>query len=631
MSPRPDGRLGPAFVPIGAVALVAGCSGGGVNSNGAFVPAGSNRAMTTAQITLTFGTGASSAGRKAMALDSTVQQVGIRFIPVPAPSVTPTEQMFTIPQPVPASTTLMVQAPVGQDQFFLGAYEPTPSCILSNKRVPQARSTPTLVPLNGAVQTVNLNANGTNPISAPVQPLAFGAFIGTNSGVGYLVGQSWGPLENLSVAQSVGMTVTPIDPCGNTLSGTAPNALTVSGPANVSFSTTTFNAAGTITATYAANTNAGGTITVSPSLPVTTANGGFTGSTAVLPDYFIFALDTSGSYLAVASAQGDPFLSLPSSGVTLGKGRVALSTRRTQSIGAGNVNGIAAVNASPCTGGSIAAAVAVVGTLFDGHIDVFTVTPSGVVSGPTVVPWSTIGGFTVANPTAVAFDAACRLYVGDVNGYLGVGSISGMTSVANINGFNSNNPITGIVAGPSAMYVAYQFGSNWNVATFPLGSTTISATTFPTLTNAFPITNLALAGGNVYVGLHQNNTGPCYVDFRSLNGSSLGGTFTVGGSGVVPQQLVGAATSSALYSAISSGYLLSISSGGITSTTTAPDGRSILGVALSQDSPTSTLWLSSASGTLYQYALPALTASSITRSVTFPAGGASPGPLVIAP
>lgn len=649
MAPKPPGRLGSALLPIGAVAIVAGCSGGSVNSSGAYVPpaagvGSANRPMTTAQVTLQFGTGSSSAGRQAMSLNSTVRQVGIRFIPLPAPAVTPTEQVFTIPQPAPASTTLTVSGPVGQDQFILGAYEPPPTCAASavqqpvskNRRPATVRAPlalPALVPLNGSVQTVNLSANGSNSINAPVGPVAFGgAVLATPQptlGAGYLGTTQWSPLENLSTSQSIGMQVIPVNVCGTQLpTTTVANSVVVSGPGGVAFSSTTFSAAGTTTATYAANTNSSGTISASATLPANTAPQNAAQSVNLVPDYFIFALDSTGSYLNVLDGQTGQ--NLDGGGTTLGHSRVSMAaarqsqrgSRTTQSFGGSAAMAMAAVNASPCTSGAQAAAVAVVGNLSatgGNGIEIFRVTPSGTVSGPTPLAW-TSGSLGISNPgtpQAVAFDAACRLYVGDSFGYLGVGSIGGITSIANENGF-SGYGVSALLAGSSSMYAGYQNGGNWLVGTFPFSGTTITSTGFPPLsTSSYSnIDGLALAGGNVFVA---SATSSCMGDFRTLSGAMLG-------SGTAATMQFFGSTTGTLY-AVNGGYLLTVGSTGIQ----APGGGSVTGGAVTADSPTSTLWMSSGNGPIFQFSLAGgLSQTGVQYGVPFPNSGV-PGPLSIAP
>jgi len=645
MAPKPHAGLGSALLPIGAVAIVAGCSGGSVNSSGAYTPplsgaGAANRPMTTAQITLQFGPGSSSTGRQAMSLNPTVRQVGVRFIPLPAPAVTPTEQVFTIPQPAPASTTLTVQAPVGQDQFILGAYEPPPNCSLSSARAPQAL--PSLVPLNGSVQTVNLSQNGTNTITAAVAPVAFGGAVSASPvpslpSAGYLGTVQWSPFENLSIAQSTPIKVVPVNVCGTQLpTTTVANSVVVSGPGGVAFSSATFSATGSTTATYAANTNTGGTISASATLPANTAPQNAAQTVKVVPDYYIFAIDPMGSYLSVLDSAGGNAIS---SGLTLAHSRVPISqaraalhggTRKTQAFSGGGVTAMAAVNASPCTSGSVAAAVAVVGTINAVNgIDIFTVTPSGSIGGPTFLPWtsaslSSLGVTSPGTPESVAFDAACRLYVGDSFGYLGVGSTTGIVSVANENGF-SGYGVTALLAGPGSMYAGYQNGGNWLVGTFPFGGTSITPSpTFSLSTSSYVnVDALALAGGNVFVA---STTSSCYADYRALSSGAMIIADQSVGSPPGTTQFFGSTTGT-LYAVTGQGYLLTISGGTVTPMMTAPGGGAIAGVALSMDSPTSSLWLSGNTG-VYQFSISGATLTA-GRSIT--GVSPSPGPLSIAP
>jgi hypothetical protein len=629
--------MGAALLPIGAAALVAGCAGGSVSSNGTYTPpvasaGSSNRAMTTVQVTLAFGSSGSSGNRQAMALNSTVKQVGIRFIPIPAPAVTPTEQVFTIPQPAPASTTLAVQAPVGQSQFILGAYESPPNCLTSAARKPQAL--PSLVPLNGSVQNVTLSANGTNAISAPISPVAFGAALIVTPApnlpsAGYLGTTQWAPFENLSVAQSATMKVVPVDVCGTQMTNTTvANSVVVSGPAGVAFSPNTFSATGNTTATFAANTNTGGTTSASATLPANTAPFNSGQAVTVTPDYYIFALDPSGSFLSVLDAAGGFAVSsanqLAHSRQPIAQNRAALRKGGRKALGfSGGATAMAAVNASSCTGGSVAAAVAVVGSLNNGSIEVFTVSPSGAVNGPAIVPWP------YSAPQAVAFDAACRLYVGDGLGYLGVGSSSGITSITNVAGtYTPGVGVSALLAAPSTMYAAYGDYSNstLTVGTVPFGGTAVTATAFgPSVTSSFAsIDALALAGGNVYVASSLNPS--CYVDYRSLSGASITSSPPTAMGPTI--QFFGSTTGT-LYALTGAGYLLSISGGNLSASAPPPFSQGgVTGMSLSLDNPTSALWLAGNSA-VYQYSISGGAPTATGRSI--PMSSPVPGPLSIAP
>src|SRR6185312_11355935 len=453
-------------------------------------PGGANatRAMTKAQISLTFSAaGTSSASRKTSSLNSTVQQVGIRFIPIPVPAVTPTETVFTIPQPAPASTTLVVDAPVGQSTFILGAYEPPPACPALPTQPPLSKvrqtaavrkpqqAPPSLVPLNGSVQPVNLSANGANALSVTMGPVAFGGnvTVATQTALGAAAGignAQWAPLENFSAAQTVSLGVQPVDVCSNPMSGTVANSVVVSGPGGTAFSPA-LSTTGTTTGTYAAGANTGGAVTGAGSLPANTAPiSGSPAQVALSPDYFIFALDSSGSYLGVVDGIGGH--SFASGGAlqmahslepltAARQAALAHGARRTLgSLNAGGALAMASVNASNCTGGTVAAAVAVVGSLTAGRIEVVTVTPNGTVSTPTIIPWTSFGSFAgLAPPDAVAFDAACRLYIGDSSGYLGVGSLSGITNVANLNNLTFG-AVSALIATPTTMFVGYAVQSD---------------------------------------------------------------------------------------------------------------------------------------------------------------------------
>jgi hypothetical protein len=618
-----NGRLTSALLPIGTVALVAGCSGGSVHSSGAYIPPGAssaNRAPATVQISVSFSSSSSALLRKTQTINTATTQLGVRIVPSPAPAVTPTEATFTLPSgPVPTSTTLTVTGSSGPDTLIVSAYG-----VAANV---------TLAPLDMAVQNATLSANGTNAISLTLNPAAYGAQLQM---VGTANPNQWSPLENFALPQTATMSVAPYDAFGNPITGSTGNAVVVTGPAGSSFPQAT--AAGNITATYAAGSNAGGSMTSGgtflPSgahLSVLPASS----SLPLVPDYYIFAVDkSSGTLLDVFDAASASQLG---SAVTLSRGRVPQGPLRgTQSVRSSqatrqpqvaSVNSkIAAANVSACTSGQYAAAAAIVNDL---GITVVTVSPSGVVSSPISISTSGFLGL----PGAVAFDGSCNLYVGDTNGDLGVASLSGVISTPieqPILGGDSIFGVNGLAATSSAMYIGYRDGSttSYYVGTFPLGSagTITPLGSFAALSPYYNYTfdALALAGGTVYAA-YTTDTSSCYNDFQAVTGGSPATrsfSSEVQGSAI---QFVGT-TAGTLFAATNDGYLVSIAGG--TATASTPGGNAPNGIAVSQDSPTSTLWYSSTTSGGYLYSL---TVAALTQTASIHISGITPGVIAIAP
>jgi hypothetical protein len=668
MAPKPPGSLSSALLPIGAVALVAGCSGGSVNSGGAFVPASNGaRAMTKVQITLNFAVKGASSGRQAQALSANVRQVGIRMVPSPAPAATTTEQVFVIPQPVPASTTLTVDSPIGADTMILGAYEPAPVCSpppiivqqgfsASRRATSRLRKTavaqgpnplPSLVPLNGSVQNVTIAANGANTLSINLAPVTFGGQLQVTSGSGYLVSNAlqWSPLENLSApAQNAMMAVTALDVCGSPLTGPIANTVAVSGPAGTVFApaavpVTSAVSTGTVGATYSAGANTGGSVTGAGTAPANTAPAYPPTAVSLVPDAYIFSIDPQGVYLSVYDAASSSQLGGSQVGPALSAARAPLTTRsgqgsrRALGFNTVGIRAMASVNASACTGGASAAAVALAGRVAGspGGVAIVTVSPSGIVSPATFLAWQpTAAGV----PQAVAFDSACRLYVGDDTGYLGVASLGGAFSVSQpVPQASGPAPISALMAGSSAMFVGYQDATPIaHVATFPFGATApLTPTAFSSAGTTSCVDALALAGGNVYVASSFSNGG-YFGNFQdALSGSSIsGGQFPIGATGCpYVFQMAGSATSATLYAlgytSSQSGYFLTSSAASSPVMSVPGDGGQYGGLAVTPGSPTSMLWVSSSSNNIWGFTLPNLS----TATNEIPQAGS--GPLSIAP
>jgi hypothetical protein len=660
-----------ALLPIGVVAAVAGCSGGGVTSSGAYVPPGSssNRPMTTVQISLQFAArGTASTKRMGQALDANVQQVGVRFIPNPAPAVTPTEAIFNVPQPVPATTTLTVQAPVGADTFILGAYEqPTPCPVATGApakvRRPLQAATG-LLPLNGSVQAVNLALNGANALSVSVGPVAFGADLFATSGHdgGYLgtTPSQWSPFENWTSAQQATVSETPVDNCDIALPSFV-NSVVVSAPGSVALSPATVTAAGNIAATYPSATNVSGTIAAIGSLPVTSAPGTFSQSLTLLPDYYIFAEDGYGDFGVYDAQQGHQVSALTPAGkgrrplrqrrhVLSGRRKAAAAQRRaggqlrrSQSLADldedSSYYGMDATGAINCPG-TITAAAVVVGYLnSSGYlspsgagIEVITVSgsPSTTPGSPgsdsalyNFLPW--IGS---DNPLITAFDpSTCRAYAGDDLGDLGVvtGIANGAPS-ASLSAISGSPFSTAVYSGMAAANGTF-YAADWDISglyTWPLsavsGSPTVNSPSVvaPSLANDvsfYSNPGLVLAGGKVYAQYESVSTGNCM--FSALDGSSGPLTVPTGFA-----QLTGT-LNGGIYGADWNSELEAISTplgAAPVIISSSPEGYCFYGVAASKDTQGTTLWAVDFNGVCYAYQLP-ITSTSPTSFTSFsPAG-----------
>jgi hypothetical protein len=629
--------MGSALLPIGAAAIVAGCSGGGVTSGGAYVPA-SSRAMTKAQITLQFAVSgnASSSSRRAQALPSTTQQVGIRFIPNPAPAVTPTEQLFTVPQPVPASTTLIADAPVGADTLYVGAYQPAPSC----------HSVSGLFPLMGAVQSVNIASNGTNALPISVQPLAFSAQVQIT---GSSIPGQWSPFENWTTTQTGKFTVTPVDFCGNPLSSGAPNGIVLSAPSGAAFAPligVSGVASATTSGTYTAGANARGSIASVGGLPVTTP-GATPTPLPLVPDYYLFVAGFSGQSLQVYDALTQQPVGSSQSLVQLSSSARRPLNRSTQSSGTrrasayrrpqalstasgGYLAAMAATGAATCPGAGFNAAAVLVGNFGTvngiNNVGVEVVTVTGGSVGMTPVAWPDA---TFA-PIAVTIDQNCVAYVGDAAGYLGVMTNLGspvFTLNPNYQGAaTGNHNFQSLLATSSGVYVADN--GPVQIGTYPLGSTNGTIGYIGTGNLASPDrfvdAGLAPASGNLFVS-YLDSSGNCI-----FNGFSSGSPLT--NVMVSPyQQMVSAGSQIFVADEAGTFYVVAEPTNSVLSSSSG----CFSGVAVSKDAQSSTVWVSSAAaGAIAAFSLPYPSppaASPVPVATLVPAAISSPGGLAIAP
>lgn len=609
MSPKPDGRIGSALIPIGTAAVVAGCGGGGGSAAGPVVPA--NRGTATVQISLTIPAASQALIRKTQTINAAANSIGVRIVASPAPAATPTETTFAISSgPVPTSTTLTVTGVSGPDTITVAAYG-------SAAGVSRA-------PLDASTQNATLSPNGTNTLSVTLNPVAYGASIAVSGGSGQVANAlQWSPFENWTNDQTGNFTVVPFDAFGNVITGSIGNVLNVSGPTGVTASAIT--AAGTAGITYSKGSNGVGPVTLVPSLVPsgTTVPGAPSSSLQTVtlqPDYYLFGVDSTGDVgvydplrATQVAHQNNPPLSHSRAPQSI-SGRITghrSGSRSAQSIYGSIVQAMDATAAANCSGGTVAAVAAIVGNFQNNGngVDIATVSPSGSVSF-TFVPW-TGTSVSLGTPSTVSIDpATCLAYVGDSLGYLGVvqGATSASPSLAIYGGnaspaYLGGTPgyVYGVLVANGSLYVAK---NNSPLSTFPLGSPpngSLSTVPFSGSVGFFNNPALVLAGGTVYASYAQSPSFSCV--FQPINGST-----TVQSNLNSPfLQIVG--TQSGIYGADqhngSTGYLeqfLTPFTPGETPTVVAVCG--FTGVAASKDATNSTLWLSAANGFCGAFSLP---------------------------
>jgi hypothetical protein len=648
MGTSPDKRLATALIPIGAVALVAGCSGGSVNSNGSFVPqAASNRAMTTAQITVNLpARSGASGGKTALSIGNSgdpfgANQLGIRMVPSPAPAVTPTEQVFTLPTsgPVPTQTTLTVNTPVGPVTAYVVAYGPSPTPAapptqqsgsaarnaLAASRTRQVAAIPfpsAAAAVDASVQNVTIAANGASSIPATLNPVAFSYTASLMSGQGYLsaagnVSSSWWPLENVNFNQTVNISVSTFDvygvpitqatPLGNSLVP-ASTAAGVSGPAVTT-------GGGTTTATYASASNSSGSLSFTPSAP------GFawgnSPSISVQPDYYVFISDGNASINVIDAATAQ---SIGVAGSPASKARAPQGVRKTATVNFLSSQ-IAATSFSGCSAsGFVAGAFAVARQ----NLTVVLVPkPAGDGSFPTPTVPAPPSLWPWGNLDTVAIDSACNAYAGDDQGYLATASLSAATSLSSPTQ-KGLGPINAIFAASNTVYVAAGSGSLYSM---PFGSsspTAVSGWSSP----GVPVSVLAEVGSNVFA-TYLTTAG--YLQTVQLVPS--GSTATIGVGGPVGSVDVMASSPSTLWMLPgNSGYLSAIPVSGSTlgspvQTITALSLLNSGGIAVSKDAGGSTLWGFTSDGNVTSFVISGTSVS--PTSVATPVS--STGGIAIAP
>jgi hypothetical protein len=414
--------LATSLVPLGALALVAGCGGGGTaippsavpaNNAGSPVLGNPNGPSVTAQLTVTIP------ARGAQALKrSKPQYISPGSGAIGVTVAGGAQQVFSLPTPgpAPATTTLPVKAPVGTDTIAINVYDVSPAATASPNLLstgtttavisPTALNTPSVTALGVPAGVVLSLAN--NPTPAPLATV-----------------RPWTPLEHSTLAQNVTIDTTAVDALGYTITGALATAapITVTGPVTLSAASVT-SASSSVTATYPQGSTAVGT--VGSTLPLTS------GTVAVQPDYGVFA---SGPSISVIDGL-DRTLSV---------------------VGPGAASG--AIAATSCNGGAIAVSPA------SGSLKIVTLAPSTAVQPVPAAALTSlaISGLTASSP--VAFDASCNAYtavalggppvtsyaIQKISGFGGTVAASTLATLSAVSGTAGTQGVTLSVAG-STLY-----------------------------------------------------------------------------------------------------------------------------------------------------------------------------------
>jgi hypothetical protein len=274
------GRKKPGFISLGAVALIAGCGGGGGASGPARIEPPTSAGtgpMAAATLRLQIpARGAAAARRRPQWMSPSSTTLGVRVLTSPLPNPTPTEQVFTLPTPgpVPTSMTLQVQAPISTDTFVVSAYDTNHEMLATGSSAPIAvgiaTTPPVAITMLGVASGVQLTAAGSTPAT-------------------------WRVLENVNAPQTTSISAQPVDADGNLIPGTLATPATLSATDGVTLSATTITAATTVTATYPSNTGGSGSITS----PLTLNAGSSPLNVTVAGDYYVYVDDSDGTVYAI--------------------------------------------------------------------------------------------------------------------------------------------------------------------------------------------------------------------------------------------------------------------------------------------------------------------------------------------
>lgn len=317
-------------VPIGALAVVAGCAGGGTVAGTRVVrptaPIAGGTPAPTIPVTILINPPVRTASRKRSVASrglryqvpyttSGVVKIGVTaFVGSSTPSPGPTETVFTLPAPIssasPSPYPVTVNVPIGSDTFVIHEYN-------GSTGAPDLYPNGYLLSTYTSASPVPIYLNATNRVAITTVPVVTSlSFYPTSVAL----------LENQAAAQTTNVNVNLADAEGNTIVGTVANPVTLQSStsgvlsgASVAVAQTTavpigYPAGSHTASTVTATVNAlPGSLAVQPSpLPVN-------------PDFYLFASQTSvgtappqanvfraGSFLAGYKTTPESTVALPS-------------------------------------------------------------------------------------------------------------------------------------------------------------------------------------------------------------------------------------------------------------------------------------------------------------------------------
>ncbi|MDP9111092.1 MAG: hypothetical protein M3M96_05630 [Candidatus Eremiobacteraeota bacterium] len=502
------------MVPLGIVALVAGCGGGSMvstPSGSTYVPPGPSSpgvgTAGTAKATLTLYVPPrrpSAAGRHPSYISAGTSTVSVSVFPAgmaspwPNPTVTsvptmgPTPAPPATPSPIPVTMTL--NAPLGPAQFFVNTYDANGTLLSGalSSPAPISATAPNTVTLtlNASAQCLQINHAGSNV--------------------------SVFPLENQNHTQMSTFTVSPCDadgyaiPAGQQLanalvftktnpspplsSGRRPASAPLNvGPSRLSFSPAQITQGGdtTVTVTYASGAKLGETQYLVPTLSSSPPPQWATILATPVEEIFVTnGLDNTVSVYNAVNSQGS--LSLTSIGT------VPVGSSPSHIVGNSSLAGCAQAGQLATTndGGGI--------SVFSIPLPTNMATPSPALGTATL-----ISGLT--GPASAEYINGCDVYIG-AGGYLS--KLTGMTSYAPVGGpYSGGAPITGIaIKGDTFLGMGYLAGANTI-----FDATTAAATTVAPNTDAMTVIGgTGIYAGDVAVAYHSGG----YLHFGIFDGTT---------------------------------------------------------------------------------------------------------------
>ena len=131
MTRRLPGRLNAALLPLGVVALVAGCGGGAVVSHSggtSYIPpaAGTGKTKTVSlTFTIPLPKKKAAVGTRPQYIASQTQSLSVQYAAAGAPSPWPSPIVLSVPTPAatPVSVSTNLQVPVGNEQFVIQSFD----------------------------------------------------------------------------------------------------------------------------------------------------------------------------------------------------------------------------------------------------------------------------------------------------------------------------------------------------------------------------------------------------------------------------------------------------------------------------------------------------------------------------